>query len=137
MGAVTAALSAAATHAGAEMLTGAEVLGIDPDGQVCYRRGDEEHSVSGEQVLANVGPAVLARLLGEDDPGVTQGAQVKVNLVLRRLPRLRDDSVTAAQAFGGTFHINETHSQLDDAYRRAAAGPVEERRSARPFRRKR
>ena len=124
MGAVTAALSAAATHAGAEMLTGAEVLGIDPDGQVCYRRGDEEHSVSGEQVLANVGPAVLARLLGEDDPGVTQGAQVKVNLVLRRLPRLRDDSVTAAQAFGGTFHINETHSQLDDAYRRAAAGSV-------------
>ena len=106
------------------MLTGAEVLGIDPDGQVCYRRGDEEYSVTGEQVLVNVGPAVLARLLGEDDPGVTQGAQVKVNLMLRRLPRLRDDSVTAAKAFGGTFHINETHSQLDAAYRRAVAGSV-------------
>ena len=106
------------------MLTGAEVLGIDPDGQVCYRRGDEEYSVTGEQVLVNVGPAVLARLLGEDDPGVTQGAQVKVNLMLRRLPRLRDESVTPAQAFGGTFHINETHSQLDAAYRRAVAGSV-------------
>ena len=44
--------------------------------------------------------------------------------MLRRLPRLRDESVTPAQAFGGTFHINETHSQLDAAYRRAVAGSV-------------
>ena len=36
--------------------------------------------------------------------------------MLRRLPRLRDDTVTPEQAFGGTFHINETYSQLDAAY---------------------
>ena len=44
--------------------------------------------------------------------------------MLRRLPRLRDDSVTPEQAFGGTFHINETFSQLDTAYTRAEHGVV-------------
>ena len=52
------------------------------------------------------------------------GAQVKVNMVLRRLPRLRDDSVTPEQAFGGTLHVNETWTQLDAAYSRAAAGAL-------------
>ena len=49
------------------------------------------------------------------------GAQVKVNMVLKRLPRLRDNGVTAEQAFGGTFHVNETWTQLDAAYSQAAA----------------
>ncbi len=55
-----------------------------------------------------------------------EGAQVKVNLLLRRLPRLLDDSVSPEAAFGGTFHINETWSQLDAAYLSAAAGTVPE-----------
>ena len=44
--------------------------------------------------------------------------------MLRRLPRLRDESVRPEQAFGGTFHINETLSQLDAAYDRAVRGAV-------------
>ncbi|MGE0218657.1 phytoene desaturase family protein [Mycolicibacterium sp.] len=124
MGAVTGALAAAATGFGAEIVTGAEVYAIDPDGEVRYRHGDTEHRVGAEWVLANVTPTVLAGLLGEDAPGSAPGAQLKVNLMLRRLPRLRDETVSAEQAFGGTFHINEALTQLDDAYRRAAAGWV-------------
>ena len=124
MGAVTAALAAAAISYGAEILTGAEVLAVTPDGEVRYRRGDEEQVVRGRLVLANVTPAVLAGLLGEPAPDLADGCQVKVNLMLRRLPRLRDDSVTPQQAFGGTFHINETFSQLDTAYSVAAAGDI-------------
>jgi phytoene dehydrogenase-like protein len=67
---------------------------------------------------------VLARLLGEAEPQLAPGAQVKVNLMLERLPRLLDQSIAAEQAFGGTFHINETMSQLDAAYDRAARGDV-------------
>ena len=44
--------------------------------------------------------------------------------MLERLPRLRDQSVAPEQAFGGTFHINETMTQLDAAYDRAAGGDV-------------
>ncbi len=86
-----------------------------------YRRHDDEHVVRGRFVLAGVTPATLAGLLGEPAPTAAQGAQVKVNMVLKRLPRLRDGDVTPEQAFGGTLHVNETWTQLDAAYSRATA----------------
>jgi phytoene dehydrogenase-like protein len=124
MGAVSGALAASAAGHGAEITTGADVYAIDPDGDVRYRRDGQEHLVHADFVLANVTPVVLARLLSEPEPTLAQGAQVKVNLMLRRLPRLRDDSVAPEHAFGGTFHINETFSQLDTAYTRAEHGVV-------------
>ncbi|GAA1518464.1 phytoene dehydrogenase-like protein [Agromyces terreus] len=67
-------------------------------------------------------PAVVReRLRALAEP---EGAQVKVNLLLTRLPRLRDTSVEAEAAFAGTFHINELESQLAAAYRTAARGEV-------------
>ena len=126
MGSVTGALAAAAAGHGAEILTGAEVLALTPDGEVRYRTGDDEHRVRARHVLANVTPPVLSRLLGEPEPELAGGCQVKVNLMLRRLPRLRDEHVIPEQAFGGTFHINETWSQLDSAYAAAVAGTVPE-----------
>lgn len=54
--------------------------------------------------------------------GMPEGAQVKVNLLLTRLPRLRDEQVAPEQAFAGTFHINELGSQLADAYANASGG---------------
>ncbi len=124
MGAVSAALAAAAIRGGAKIVTGAEVYAIDPSGEVRYRRDDDEHAVRGRFVLAGVTPVVLAGLLGEQAPSSVHGAQVKVNMVLRRLPRLRDDNVTPEQAFGGTLHVNETWTQLDAAYSRAAIGAL-------------
>ena len=97
---------------------------MTPDGEVCYRQGDRETRLHARFVLANVTPAVLASLLGEPAPELAEGSQVKVNLMLRRLPRLRDARVTPEQAFGGTFHINETWSQLDSAHAAAAAGAI-------------
>ncbi|WP_322861013.1 NAD(P)/FAD-dependent oxidoreductase [Mycobacterium europaeum] len=124
MGALTQALAAAAVRHGAEISTGAEVYAIEPDGLVRYRAGETERLIRARFVLAGVTPAVLAGLLGERPPPPAQGAQVKVNMVLRRLPRLRDDSVTPEQAFAGTFHVNEAWTQLDTAYARAAVGEV-------------
>ena len=99
----------------------------NPEGEVCYALDGREHRVRADHVLAGVTPAVLAELVGDPEPSVAPGAQVKVNLLLRRLPRLRDETVTPEQAFGGTFHINENFSQLDAAY--AAGG---RRRHPRP-----
>jgi phytoene dehydrogenase-like protein len=124
MGAVTGALAAAAAGFGAEIVTGADVYAINPDGEVRYRKDGATKRVEADVVLANVTPTVLAGLLGEPAPETAPGAQVKVNLMLHRLPRLRDESVTPQQAFGGTFHINETYSQLGAAYRAAAHGTV-------------
>jgi phytoene dehydrogenase-like protein len=124
MGAVTGALADAAARHGAEILCRAEAFAISPEGDVLYRRDGQEHRLHPDVILANVTPTVLANLLGEPEGVPTQGAQVKVNLMLRRLPRLRDASVTSEQAFGGTFHINETYTQLDAAFTKAAHGMV-------------
>lgn len=124
MGAVTTALTAAAITHGAEIITGADVYAVDPDGLVRYRAAGHERAIRGRFVLAGVTPTVLAGLLGEAPPPSAQGAQVKVNMVVRRLPRLRDKTVTPEQAFAGTFHVNETWTQLDEAHSRATSGRV-------------
>ena len=140
MGAVSGELLDAARRAGAIITTGAEVLAITPDGEVTYRLGDATTTVDGGWVLANVAPYVLQRLLAAAAAGRVvseanvsrppsptprpEGAQVKVNLLLSRLPQLRDQTVDPAAAFGGTFHINELWSQLDAAYVSAEGGRV-------------
>lgn len=126
MGRVSGELERAARGAGAELRTGSEVVAISPDGEVEIG-GPKPETLRGRLVLSGVGPAVLDRLLAGDAPSsddAPEGAQVKVNMLLRRLPRLRDDRVAAEAAFGGTFHINETMSQLDDAYAVASAGGI-------------
>jgi phytoene dehydrogenase-like protein len=45
-------------------------------------------------------------------------------MILRRLPRLRDSAVDPRDAFGGTFHVNESYSQLSQAFSEAAAGQI-------------
>lgn len=124
MGAVTDALANAARRSGATLVTGAEVRSVTPDGEVRYRHEGKERTVAGGHVLANVAPRELACLLGEEPDGAPEGAQLKVNMVLRRLPRLLDRSVDPRDAFGGTFHVNESFSQLETAYAEAAAGRI-------------
>ena len=124
MGAVSWAIRNAALSAGATILTGAEVTAVTPDGEVTYRHGDTEHRVVAGTVLAGVSPRELERLLGAAPSASPEGAQVKVNLLLRRLPRLLQHGVDPAAAFGGTFHINENWTQLHAAHRAAAAGSL-------------
>ena len=129
MGAVTGELARVAREAGARIVTDAEVTRIDPDGTVEYVRNGHERRVVGVNVLANVAPEVLDRLLGETPVPPrekAEGAQVKVNLLLKRLPRLRDEAIDTAAAFGGTFHINETYSQLEEAHSGMTRGVMPE-----------
>ncbi|MCF6475956.1 NAD(P)/FAD-dependent oxidoreductase [Nonomuraea sp. MG754425] len=123
MGAVSGALEAAARRAGAEIRTGAEIVGISPSGEVTFAAPDGEHTVSGGHVLVNLPPAVLDRVMGRP-ADIPEGAQLKVNMVLTRLPRLKDASVDPRAAFSGTFHINEGRDQLAAAYARAARGEL-------------
>ncbi|MFI5827900.1 phytoene desaturase family protein [Streptomyces sp. NPDC051578] len=129
MGALTDALARAARAAGAEILTGHEALRIDADGtatpaEVTFRTATGEGAVAGRTVLVNASPQALAELLGETPAAPAEGAQLKVNMLLRRLPRLRDSSVDPREAFGGTFHIAEGYEQLARAHAEAARGEL-------------
>lgn len=131
MGAVTSELARAARDAGARIVTGAEVVSVRPNGEVRYRRKGRERLVVGSHVLANVAPYLLDQLLEAPTPAGAgpveprpEGAQVKVNLMLSRLPRLRETGVPSEIAFAGTFHINEGYAHLATAQRRAARGMV-------------
>ncbi|MFC7217733.1 phytoene desaturase family protein [Streptomyces polyrhachis] len=125
MGSLTDALARAARAAGAELRTGHEVTALATDGrraEVTYRTADGEATVGAGQVLVNASPQALAELLGEAAPEPAEGAQLKVNMLLTRLPRLRDQGVDPREAFAGTFHIAEGYGALETAYREAAAG---------------
>jgi phytoene dehydrogenase-like protein len=125
MGAVSGALLHAALSHGATVLTGAEVTGITADGAVTLNQDGDTHTLQARYVLVNASPEELARLRGKTSPlPRPEGAQVKVNIVVSRLPRLKDSTVQGAAAFGGTFHINETWSQLEEAFHSSAAGVI-------------
>ncbi|WP_411074036.1 phytoene desaturase family protein [Streptomyces sp. cmx-4-7] len=125
MGALTDALADAARTAGAHLRTGHEATRIETDGhraEVTYRTADGEGTVEAAHVLVNASPTELATLLGDPPPPAPEGAQFKVNMLLTRLPRLRDRSVDPREAFAGTFHIAEGYGQLATAHAEAAAG---------------
>jgi phytoene dehydrogenase-like protein len=127
MGAVTAELERAAREAGADLVTGADVVAVAADGrdaQVTFHRAGVERVVASGHVLAGVAPAVLDRLRGRPAAGPgPEGAQVKINMVLDRLPRLRSGH-DPARAFAGTFHIDEGYAALEAGYVAAAAGTL-------------
>ena len=132
MGAVSGALASAARTAGAELRVGAEVLGVESGStgavtsgaRVRWTDGANEFVDGARHVLVNAAPAVLDRLRGREPGPAPEGAQLKINLLLDRLPRLHDPNVTPAQAFAGTFHINQSAPQLQQAYAEAAASRV-------------
>ncbi|MEU3253749.1 NAD(P)/FAD-dependent oxidoreductase [Streptomyces sp. NPDC006997] len=125
MGALTGALADAARAAGAVLATGHEAVRIDSGGrtaEVTYRTADGEGVATARHVLVGASPRELAALTGDTPPEPAEGAQLKVNMLLKRLPRLRDRSVDPREAFAGTFHIAEGYEQLAAAHAEAEAG---------------
>jgi phytoene dehydrogenase-like protein len=121
MGAVAAALERAARGAGADLRTSSPVRSVRAQGGglavVDLEDGSE---LRARYVLAGCAPAVLATLLGREGLA-PEGSQTKVNLVLRRLPRLVS-GVDPAVAFAGTLHLGQGYRRLEEARQQAAAG---------------
>jgi phytoene dehydrogenase-like protein len=128
MGAVTDALATAARKAGAELAVDAEVTAIRSgrDGaEVDVRHDGATRTLRARFVLGNAAPWVLAGLLGDerDQAAKPVGAQLKVNFLLNRLPRLASGADPRV-AFAGTLHLSEDYPELERAHAEAAAGQV-------------
>lgn len=128
MGAITSQLADRMREAGGSLRIDAEVLAIREAGdgwEVIVEENGSESRYRARTIAAGCAPAVLDRLRGCDPEPISTlnaGAQVKVNMLLSRLPRLRDDGVDPRDAFAGTFHINEGYRQLAQAYCDADGG---------------
>jgi phytoene dehydrogenase-like protein len=125
MGAVSGALATAARAAGAELVTGAAVTALETrgDGVTVHwtDAGGTAHAADAGHAVSGAAPAVLDELLGAPAAPRPSGSQLKVNMVLRRLPGLRSGA-DPLRAFSGTVHVDEAASQIDAAYAQAAAG---------------
>ena len=124
MGEVSGQLERAARSAGAQLRTGARVTAVE-EGAVTWEDDDGTvHRATARDVLWAAAPAVLDEVAGGVPGDRVEGAQVKVNLLLTRLPRLRDSAVAPEAAFGGTLHVNESYTQLSQAHAAAEAGTL-------------
>jgi phytoene dehydrogenase-like protein len=129
MGALSGALAGAARAAGVKVRTDAPVVSVSSDGRAAEVECAGGERYASRHVLANVAPAVLDELMGTGTlPRAghpkPEGSQLKLNMLLRRLPRPRDQRLDPEAAFTGTFHVNEGYDQLQAAYAEAAAGRI-------------
>ncbi|NEO73663.1 hypothetical protein [Moorena sp. SIO3H5] len=131
MGKLIEELVAQCKKNGVEILNHAEVTKIEPDeGQatVKFQHNNQESHVSGKYVLVNLAPKKLSQLLNGYNPPndpKDEGSFVKINMVLRKLPRLKAD-YDLVEAFTGTFHVNEGYQNIIDSYKMACEGVIPE-----------
>jgi len=127
MGKVARELEQAARKHGAEMLTRVDLRSLDLSGTrrtVAFESEGKAQSVEARFLLVNFGSNVLAKILGKpyEPDSTNEGSVFKINMLLHRLPKLRDHSNSGIDAFRGTFHIDEGYVEMEASYRQAANG---------------
>lgn len=128
MGNVAGTLERAARSHGAELLTKVDLRQLDLTRKktVEFEVDGRSQTVEARFLLVNFGLNVLAKVLGKPyEPDATdEGSVFKINMLVHRLPKVKDPSHKATDAFSGTFHINERYSEMATSYRQAAKGQL-------------
>jgi phytoene dehydrogenase-like protein len=124
MGRVAGELNRVAASSGAEMLTSVHIRKLHVGGvfhSLEFEIGEESHTVDARFVLVNFGANVLAELMGRAyRPDLThEGSVLKINMLLKRLPRLLASRHTPHDAFCGTFHVGEGYEQMKMSHQQA------------------
>src|SRR5260370_32789519 len=132
MGAVARELEQAARSAGAELLTNIDLLDVDlgqKTKSVGFRVDGKKQTVDARFLLVNFGRNVLAKYSGKayEPEAVDEGSVFKMNMLLRRLPKLKAKKYRAEQAWCGTFHSDEGYEQMNASYEQAAEGRLPDR----------
>jgi len=109
--------------AGVEIRTGAEITHVSTDSAGITVQTKNAESFTAEFLLSNAAPAHLDQMLGKESEPTLSGSQIKINMLLRTLPRLKSGT-DPRKAFSGTFHINESYTELEDAYVTAKDGDI-------------
>jgi phytoene dehydrogenase-like protein len=108
-------------------VTGVELHTLDLSGKrrtVTFESEGSNQTVEARFLLVNFGANVLVHLLGKpyQPDSTNEGSVFKINMLLERLPELKDSSNSGTNAFAGTFHIDEGYAAMEKSYRQAAHG---------------
>ena len=126
MGALVKELLRVATESGVEISLNSkatQVVSTEAGVEVSIESGEV---VKGDYLLSNAAPQVLAKLRDTPPPKSLDGSQMKINILLKRLPQLKS-GIDPRLAFAGTFHANETFSQFESVFKDAQAGVMPEK----------
>jgi phytoene dehydrogenase-like protein len=123
MGALVNELVRVATESGVEIRTNQKVIAIESRAESVKVRTSTGEEFTAPHFLSNAAPGVLAELRGKKKPDSLDGAQLKINILLKRLPQLKS-GVDPQLAFAGTFHANESFTQCEGSYSEAKNGSM-------------
>ncbi len=123
MGALVRELERVAILAGVAIEVSARVVRVESGESEVSLFLEDGRELVGENLLSGVAPAVLAKLRNKVAPESLEGSQIKINMLLSKLPRLKS-GINPRAAFTGTFHVNESFSQLESAYLQAKSGEI-------------
>jgi phytoene dehydrogenase-like protein len=127
MGAVARELEQAARKSGAEFLANVDLTDVDLSGEkrtVAFEVGGKRQTVDARFLLVNFGRNVLAKYSGKPykPDAVDEGSVFKINMLLRRLPKLKAKKYSVPEAWCGTFHSDEGYEQMNLSYEQASKG---------------
>lgn len=123
MGALVKELERVATAAGVTIALNSRVTQVASDAKEVVVTLEDGSSFASSYLLSNAAPQTLAKLRGKNPPSSLDGSQMKINMLLKQLPRLKSGA-DPRDAFAGTFHINESFTQLEKAYEQAKSGKM-------------
>ena len=122
MGALVAELVRRCDELGVEIKTNVEVTSLQEEGSSILATTQDE-VLRAKIALANCSPQILEKISGIPAPTLRDGSQLKINMVLQKLPELKS-GIDPRVAFAGTFHINESYFQLERAFEEARSGKI-------------
>lgn len=123
MGALVQELHRVAALQGVEIKLRSKVAALESGPAGVRVETEAGETFCARDLLFAAAPQHLARLRGHPVPDSLEGSQLKINMLVSRLPRLKS-GVDPRLAFAGTFHINESFSQLEAAYASARGGEM-------------
>ena len=121
MGALVNELVRVAKESGVEISLNSKAVKVESTSAGVSVALENGEVVSADYLLSNAAPQVLARLRGASAPKSLDGSQMKINILLKRLPKLKS-GIDPRLAFAGTFHANESFTQFESVYKDAKNG---------------
>jgi phytoene dehydrogenase-like protein len=121
MGALVNELVRVATESGVEISLNSKAIKVESTSAGVTVELENGETVTSEYLLSNAAPGVLAKLRQRPAPKSLDGSQMKINILLKRLPQLKS-GIDPRLAFAGTFHANESFTQCESVFAEAHNG---------------